>query len=108
MRLTGGFEPAHLTLLLTGVLMGNFSPVVLVLTGSMLHRRKDLAMSCRIASELVGDEFPWRFALVFQGFAEEALSGSTISPVGDQDIDYVPILIHGPLQVATLALDGFE
>ena len=25
-----------------------------------------------------------------------------------QDIDYVPILIHGPPQVATLAMDGYE
>jgi len=62
----------------------------------------------RIASERVRDEFPWRFALVFQSFAEEALSGSPVSPVGDQDIDYVPILIHGPPQVATLAMDGYE
>ncbi len=28
--------------------------------------------------------------------------------LGDKDIDYVPILIHGPPQVATLALDGYE
>jgi len=65
-------------------------------------------MSCRIGPELVGDESPRWFALVFQGVAEEALSGSMISPFGDQDIDYVPILIHRPPQVATLALDGYE
>ena len=59
-------------------------------------------MSCRIASELVGDESPGWFALVFQGSAEETLSCSPISPLGDQDIDDVPILIHGPPQVATL------
>ena len=45
---------------------------------------------------------------MFQGPAKEALSGSTISTLGDQNIDHVSILIDGPPKIEALTLDGDE
>ena len=45
---------------------------------------------------------------MFQCPTKEAFSGSKISPLGDQNIDHVPILIDGAPQVVTLTLDGDE
>ena len=56
----------HLTFLFPGMLVGDFSPVVLVLTRSMLDRGEHLAMSGRIAPELIRDQLPRRRALSLQ------------------------------------------
>ena len=88
--------------------MGDFSPVVLVLTGSMDNGRKDLPMCSRITPKLVGDQLPGCLSLMFQGPTKEAFSGSTISTLGDQNIDHVSILIDGPPKIEALTLDGDE
>ena len=61
LRLTRRFEPAHLSLALSGWLMGDFGPVVRVLTRVVNHRRHDRPVRCPIAPQLVGDQSP-RFA----------------------------------------------
>jgi hypothetical protein len=73
--------------------MGHFSPVFLVLTGAMDNRRKDLPMCSRITPKLVSDQLPGWLSLMFQGPTKEALSGYPVPPLGDQNIDYVSILI---------------
>ena len=88
--------------------MGDFSPVVLVLTSAMDNGRKDLPMCSRITPKLVGDQLPRCLSLMFQGPTKEALSGSTISTLGDQNIDHVSILIDGPPKIEALTLDGDE
>ena len=88
--------------------MRGFSPVVLVLTGAMLNGRKDLPMCCRIAPQLVGDQLPGCLSLMVQHVTKEARSGSTISTLGDQNIDHVPILIDGSPQIEMLTLDSDE
>ncbi len=88
--------------------MGDFSPVVLILTGAMDNRRKDLPMCSRITPKLVGDQLPGCLPLMFQGPTKEAFSGSTISTLGDQNIDHVSILIDGPPKIEALPLDGDE
>ena len=45
---------------------------------------------------------------MLQGPTKEALSGSTISTLGDQNIDHVSILIDGPPKIEALTLDGDE
>jgi hypothetical protein len=75
--------------------MGGFCPIVLVSACSMDHRREDVLMSRRIASKLVCNEFPRRLPLMLQGPTKKAFSGSTISTLGDQNIDHVSILIDG-------------
>ncbi len=49
-------ESTHLAFPLPGVLVGNFSSVVLVLAGSMGNGWEDLSVRSRIASKLVGNE----------------------------------------------------
>ena len=56
-------EPSHLPLLFPGMLMRDFSPVVLVLTRSMLNRWEKLTMGSRIAPEFVSDQLPGSFTL---------------------------------------------
>jgi hypothetical protein len=77
------FEPSHLPLLFTSVLMGDFCPIVFVLAGSMDHRREDVPMCSRITPKLVGDQLPGCLSLMFQGPTKEALSGSPIPTLGD-------------------------
>ena len=72
-------EPSHLPLLFPGMLMGHFSPVVLILAGSMLNRGENLAMGSRIAPEFVSDQLPRRFALALQHLTKETFSSSLVS-----------------------------
>jgi hypothetical protein len=76
--------------------MGDFCPIVFVSACSMDHGREDVPMCRRITPKLVGDQLPGSLSLMFQGPTKEAFSGSTISKLGDQNIDYVTILIDGP------------
>jgi hypothetical protein len=75
--------------------MRDFSPVVLVLACSMDNGRKDLPMCSWITPKLVSDQLPGYLSLMFQGPTKEAFSGSTISTLGNQNIDHVSILIDG-------------
>ncbi len=102
------FEPSHLPLLFTSVLMGDFCTIVFVLAGSMDHRREDVPMCSRITPKLVGDQLPGCLSLLFQGLTKEAFSGLMISTLGNQNIDHVSILIDGPPKVEALTLDGDE
>ena len=88
--------------------MRDFSPVVLVLTGVMNNGRKDLPMCSRITPKLVGDQFPGCLSLMFQDLTKEAFSGSTISRLGNQNIDHVSIPIDGPPKIEALTTDGDE
>ena len=101
-------EPSPLAFFLTRWLMRGFSPVVLVLTGAMHNGRKDLPMCCPVTPQLVGNQLPGCSSLLFQGLTKEAFSSSTISALGDQNIDHVSILIDGSPQIEVLALDGDE
>ncbi len=88
--------------------MRGFRPVVLVLTGAMLNGRKDFPMCCPITPQLVGDQLPGWLSLMLQHLTEEARSRSTISALGDQNIDHVSILTDGSPQIEVLALDSDE
>ena len=88
--------------------MGDFGPIVFVLACSMDHRREDVPMCCPVILQLVGDQLPRCLSLLFQDLTKEALSDSAISPLGDQNIDHVSILIDSPPQIEALTLDGDE
>jgi hypothetical protein len=45
---------------------------------------------------------------MFPSPTEDAFSRSTISTLGDQNIDHISILIDGPPKIEVLALDGDE
>ena len=101
-------EPSHLPFLFPGMLMGDFSPVVLILAGSMLNRGENLAMRSRIAPEFVSDQLPRGFPLSLQDLAEEALSSSHVASLRDQDVENISVLIHRSPQVKLLTLDLHE
>ncbi len=65
-------------------------------------------MCSRITPKLVGDQLPGCLSLMFQGSTKEASCGSTISTLGDQNIDHVSILIDGSPKIAALTLDSDE
>jgi hypothetical protein len=67
--------------------------------------RKDLPMGSRITPELVRYQLPGWLPLMFQCPTKEAFSGSTISPLGNQYINHVPILIDGPPKIEALTTD---
>ncbi len=80
--------------LLSGVLVGNFSSVVLILAASMGNGWEDLSVGSRIASKLVGNELPGWPPLVLQNLAKEAFGGSPVSVACDQNIQDVAVLVH--------------
>ncbi len=88
--------------------MGDFCPIVFVWACSMDHGREDVPMCSRITPKLVCDQLPGCLSLMFQGPTKEAFSGSTISTLGNQNIDHVSILIDGPPKIEALTLDGDE
>jgi len=88
--------------------MGDFYPIVFVLACSMDNGRKDLPMCSRITPKLAGDQLPRCLSLMFQHLTKEALSGSTISTLGNQNIDHGSILIDGSPQIEVPTLDGDE
>ena len=88
--------------------MGDFGPIVFVLACSMDHRREDVPMCSGITPQLVGDQLPGCLSLLFQDLTKEALSGPAISPLGDQNIDHVSILIDSPPQIEVLSSDFEE
>ncbi len=74
----------------------------------MVDGWKDLSVGGRIASKLVGHELPRWPPLLFQDLAEEALSGPLVSVAGDQDVEDIPVLIHGSPKIMTFTADRDE
>ena len=94
LHLSHRFESTHLAFLLPGVLVGDFSSVVVVWSGSMADGWADLSVRHRIASQLVGDELQRGPPLALQDLAKEAFGSFPISVACDQDIEDTAILVH--------------
>ena len=108
LRVGGGFEPAHLSLALSGRLMRAFCSIVLVPLRTMNDRRHHEAMRRRVAAKLVGNQTPRRPALPFQQLAEKACGGTPIAPGLDEDVDHIAVLVNGTPQILPPALDVHE
>jgi hypothetical protein len=100
-----GLKAPHLTFLFPGMLVGDFCPVVLIWTRSMLDRGEDLAMSGRIAPELISDQLPRQRALSLQHLAKEPLSSSFVSSLRHQYVENITVLIHCSPEIHLLSLD---
>ena len=92
----------------SGVLLGNYSSVVLVLARPMGNGWKDLSVEGRTASKLVGRELPRWPPLLFQNLAKEALSSSLVAAACDQDIENIAVLVHCSPKIMALTADGDE
>jgi len=69
---------------------------------------EDLSVRSRIASELVGNELPGWPALLFQDLAKEALGGSLVSALCDQDVEHFAVLVHRSPKIMALPADRNE
>jgi hypothetical protein len=83
----------------------NLSPVVLVLSSSMYHRREDLTVCGGIATKFVRYELPRYLALMFQRLTKESFSGSSVSTLGNQNINHISILVNGTPKIVALTTD---
>jgi hypothetical protein len=108
LRVFGGLESSHLSLALSGRLMGHFRSVVLVLRGAVNNRGQDRAVGGRIAAELVRDQSLRDTPLPFQELPEEALGRMPISPGLDEDVDRITVLVDGSPEILLSPLDVDE
>ncbi len=69
---------------------------------------EDLSVGRPVASKLVGNELPWWAPLVFQDLPKEALSGSPVSVVCDQNIQDVAVLVYRSPKIMAFAADCDE
>ena len=65
-------------------------------------------MCSPITPQLVDDQLPGWLSLMLQHLTKESHSGSTISTLANQNIDYVSILIDGTPQIEMLTSDFDE
>ena len=65
-------------------------------------------MRCTITPQFVGDQLAGCLFLMFQHLTKESRSRSTISALGNQNVDHVSILIDGAPQKEVLTSDSDE
>ena len=104
----GGAEAFHGAFALPGRLVRVLRPVVQVPRLPVLDRRHHRPMRHLIASELVGDQHPRYPALLGQQRTEEPLGALGIPARSDQDVEDIAVLVDGPPQVVTTAVDRQE
>ena len=108
LRLGRGLEPSHLSLPLSGRLVGDLRSIVLVLAGVVDDGRHDRPLRCSVTPQFVGDQPPGLASLTFQQLTEKAFSRMPIATRLDKDVDHVAVLIDGAPEIAPLTLDGHE
>ena len=104
--MAGGFEPAPLSLSLSGGLMGEFGAVVQPFVRAMLDAGDQCLASRFVALEWVGDDDPRHVAQPLEAFAEKALGGALVAPGLNPDVQHITVLIHRSPQVIALAIDA--
>ena len=107
-RMSGGFEPAHLSLALSSRLMRAFRSIVLVSRRAVHHRGHDRALGRGVAAELVRDQTARGAALSFQQFSEETFGRPLIAPGLHEDVDHVAVLVDRSPAILLTPLDVHE
>jgi len=101
-----GLEPAHSPLALTSRLMRVLRAVVEVSVLPVSNTRHDDSLCCPIAAELISNDHPWTSLTGCpQEPAEEADGSETIPLWLDKDIKNDTVLIDGPPEVMSAAVD---
>jgi insertion element IS1 protein InsB len=72
---------------------------------SMFYTRQHFALGGAVALELIRDEHPGHVLAPFQQLPEEFLRSLLVTPRLDQDVQHMPVLIHGAPQVVALAMN---
>jgi len=95
LRLNHGFEPSHPPLSYPGRLMRQLGPVVRKSTGVVRGARQQLATGHRITAQLVRHDRSRLMIEARQQLPEEALGGCRVSPLLEQDVDDLTVLVDG-------------
>jgi len=98
-------EPAHRPFTRACRLVRMLRPIVQSSMTAMFHTRRDLHLSCLVASELVRDQHTRNVLAPLQQFAKELLRCSLVPPALDEDIEHVPVLIEAVPQVVSFPVD---
>ena len=94
---SGGLEPPHSPLALTGRLMRVLGTIVQVPVLPVSNSRHHYSLRCPVATELISNNHPWpSLTGCPQEPAEEADGGETIPLRLDENIKNDTILIDGP------------
>ncbi len=101
-------EPSHLSLPLSGRLVGDLRSIVLVSAGVVDDGRHNRPLGRSVAPQLVGDQSPRLASLTFQQLTEESFSRTPIAARLEQDVDHVAVLVDRTPEIVALALDAHE
>jgi hypothetical protein len=99
-------KPLHAPLPLAGGLVGILCAVIEVAVLAMFDAGQDFPLRGAVALELIGHDDPRHVLAPFEELAEELLGRVLVPPALHQDIEYSPVLIHGPPEIVALAMDG--
>ena len=104
--LAARLEAAHLSFSLSGPLVRDLGPVVLIWPSHVENRWNQLSMDDDVAPQLVGDEAVGSRPLAFHEFPEEPPGSPTIASLLEQNVDRVPVLDH-PEAITVRSGQGF-
>jgi hypothetical protein len=101
-------EPSHLSLSLSGRLVGHLRAIVLVSAGVVDQGRHDRSRRCRVAPQSVGHQPPRLASLTFQQLTEETLGRTPIATRLNKHVDHVAVLVDSTPEIVLLTLDVHE
>jgi len=105
-RVARGLQPLHVPLPLVGGLVGVLGTVIEIAVLAVCHSWEQFPFGGPVALQFSGDEHPRHVRQAFEQLAKELLRGLLVSPALHQDVEPMALLINGPPQVVTFALDG--
>ena len=88
--------------------MRNFGAIVRVLGRVVGDQGHDVPMGDTVAAQLVGHEPHGFLALTLQESAKESPRRTRVPAGLDEEVDQVPVLVHGAPQILTLPVDRDE
>ena len=88
--------------------MRDFGTVVRVLGRVMTNQRHDVAMGDAVAAQLVGHQTHGFLSLTPQEFPKESPRRTRVPAGLDEEVDQVPVLVHGAPEVLAVPVDRDE
>ena len=102
------FKPPHVAFPLAGGLMGDFGPVVGILCGAVVDRGEGGPLRRAVAPEFIGDQAIGDVPQPLQQFPKEPFGRPGTPAFLHENIECLPVLIHGPPQVVAFPPDPDE
>ena len=108
LRVVGRREASHLTFALSRGLMRDFGTIVRVWSRVMGDQGHDVPMGDSVATQLVGHETRRLLVLPLQELPKESPRRTPVPAGLDEDVDQVPVLVHGAPEILALTVDRDE